>query len=185
MLALVRKICVGLTSAALLASLGACASAARPEAMTVLPSTIQVAQQGDLAYHAIKITNVSGGTSTNPMLWSEVSTGDFRQALEESLRAANYLGSTADAPLGLTASMMDLKKPMAGFDMSVTSVVRYTVTDKAGAVVFDDTVSAVGTARMGEALVGTDRLRLANEYSIRENIRAFIERFRADARRPR
>ncbi|MET4682183.1 hypothetical protein [Brevundimonas faecalis] len=172
-----RRAAVALVGLGLL-SLGACASAARPDAMTVLPSTITIAQAGDFGHGAIKIANVSGGTETNPLLWSEVASGDFRQALENSLKAAGYLGATADAPLSLTASMLELKQPMAGFDMSVTSRVRYSVTDSSGRIVFDDTVAATGTARMGESLIGMERLRLANEYAIRENIKAFIERFR-------
>lgn len=176
---LVRKLCMATAAVAMVGSLGACASAARPDAMTVLPSSIQVAQPQDFAHRGLKISNVNGGTSTNPLWTSQVSTQDFRIALEESLRGANYLGSETNAPLALTASLLDLKQPLAGFDMSVTSTVRYSVTDGAGGMIFDETVSAVGTARMGEAFAGTERLRLANEYSIRENIKSFIERFRA------
>ena len=179
---MIRRAAVVAVSLGLL-SLGACASAARPEAMTVLPSTITAAKAGDVGYQAVKIVNVSGGTATNPLLWSEVASGDFRQALESSLKVAGYLGATEAAPLSLTAAMLELKQPMAGLDMSVTSRVRYTVTDASGRMVFDDTVAATGTARMGEALVGSERLRLANEYAIRENIKAFIERFRAHAKR--
>jgi len=166
-----------------LLSLGACASAARPEAMAVLPSTVAAAKAGDVGYQAVKIANVSGGTATNPLLWSEVASGDFRQALESSLKATGYLGATADAPLSLTAAMLELKQPMAGLDMSVTSRVRYSVTDASGRIVFDDTVAATGTAKFGEALAGAERLRMANEYAIRENIKAFIERFRAHTAR--
>lgn len=176
----IRKAGVAVVSLALMSTLAACASGARPEAMTVLPSTVQSAQAGDFAHHGLKIINVNGGTSTNPLWTSQVATEDFRLALEQSLRATNYLGSTADAPLSLTAALQDLKQPLAGFDMSVTSTVRYTVSDRSGGIVFDDTVSAVGTARMGEAFAATERLRLANEYSVRENIRAFIERFRRE-----
>ena len=166
-----------------LLSLGACASAARPEAMTVLPSTVAAAKAGDVGYQAVKIVNVSGGTETNPLLWSEVASGDFRLALESSLKATGYLGATDSAPLSLTASMLELKQPMAGLDLSVTSRVRYSVTDASGRTIFDDTVAATGTAKMGEALVATERLRLANEYAIRENIKTFIERFRAHTAR--
>lgn len=178
-MAAIRKLCAGALAVAMMASLSACASGARPDAMTVLPSTIKAAQPGDFAHRGMKIANVNGGSATNPLWVSQVSTEDFRLALEESLRGANYLGSTADAPLSLTASLVDLKQPFAGFDLSVTSTVRYSVTDQAGAVVFDDTVAATGTARISEAFAAVERLRLANEHSIRENIRAFIERFQS------
>lgn len=175
---ILRNSIMGAAALTLVASLGACASGARPEGMTVLPSSVTAAQPRDFAHHGLKISNVNGGSATNPLWVSQVSTEDFRTALEASLRATNYLGSSTDAPLSLTASLIDLKQPLAGFDMSVTSTVRYSVVDGSGAMVFDDTVSATGTARMGEAFAATERLRLANEYSIRENIRSFIERFR-------
>jgi hypothetical protein len=178
----IRRAVVAVMSLGLL-SLGACASAARPEAMTVLPSSVSAAKAGDVGYQAVKIVNVSGGTETNPLLWSEVASGDFRQALESSLKATGYLGATDSAPLSLTAAMLELKQPLAGLDLSVTSRVRYSVTDASGRLVFDETVAATGTAKMGESLMATERLRLANEYAVRENIKAFIERFRAHVAR--
>jgi len=179
---MIRRVAVVAVSLGLL-SLGACASAARPDAMTVLPSTVAAAKAGDVGYQAVKIVNVSGGTDTNPLLWSEVASGDFRLALENSLKATGYLGATDTDPLSLTAAMLELKQPMVGLDMSVTSRVRYSVTDASGKLIFDDTIAATGTAKMGEAFVGTERLRLANEYAIRENIKAFIERFRTHTAR--
>lgn len=179
---MIRRVAVVAVSLGLL-SLGACASAARPDAMTVLPSTVAAAKAGDVGYQAVKIVNVSGGTDTNPLLWSEVASGDFRLALENSLKATGYLGATETAPLSLTAAMLELKQPMVGLDMSVTSRVRYSVTDASGKLIFDDIIAATGTAKMSEAFVGTERLRLANEYAIRENIKAFIERFRTHTAR--
>ena len=41
---------------------------------------------------------------------------------------------------------------------------------------------ATGTASMGQSLLATERLRMANEASIRENIKTFLTRFRARAR---
>ncbi len=177
-----RRLAGVATALALTAGLGACASAARPEAMVVLPSTTSAVVEGDFGYKSLRIINISGGTDTNPLLWSEVSSGAFRQALEDSLRVSGYLGSSETAPLQLTASLMDLRKPLAGFDLSVTSVARYTVRDASGEIIFDDTVSAVGTAKLGESFMAVERLRLANEYAIRENIKSFIERFRAQTR---
>ena len=43
-------------------------------------------------------------------------------------------------------------------------------------------VAATGTASMGQSLLATERLRMANEASIRENIKTFLTRFRARAR---
>lgn len=161
-----------------LSSLGACASAARPEAMAVLPSTITAAMPTERGYNAIRVTEVSGGGETNPMWLSNVSNAEFKTALESSLASANLFNGAASAPMSLTASMIDLQRPMAGFDLTVTSRVRYSVTDTSGGIVFDDTIAASGTAGMGDSLMAVERLRMANEASIRENIKTFLERFR-------
>jgi len=42
-------------------------------------------------------------------------------------------------------------------------------------VVFNENVGAVGKATMSDAFYGVERLRIANEYSIKNNIKAFIE----------
>lgn len=82
--------------------------------------------------------------------------------------------------MSVTASMIDLNQPMMGLDMSVTSRVRYTV-KQGERIVFDDTIAATGTATMSEAFMGVERLRLANEKSVQENIKQFLQRFRATA----
>jgi len=97
-----------------------------------------------------------------------------------SLKAANYLADQADqAKAEIVANLVELKRPMAGLDMSVTTQVRYSATDTAtGSVVFDDTVGATGTAKFGDSLIGVERLRLANEAAIKANIEAFIARLK-------
>ncbi|MDP3658883.1 hypothetical protein [Phenylobacterium sp.] len=164
------------------ASLGVtgCASGARSTQMIAAP-TIAPASAGELGYRQFRVAATQGGSETNPLWMSNISNVDFKAALEASLRAANYLADEAQAATSeITASMIDLKRPLAGLDMSVTTRVRYSATDlKSGGVVFDDTVAATGTATMGDALIGVERLRLANEASVRANIESFIERLRA------
>lgn len=175
---------LGVAFAALsLLGLGACASAARPEAMTVLPSSITAAMPSETGYRSIRVTTVSGGGQTNALWLSNVSNAEFKTALEGSLKAANLFNGDMAAPMSLNASLIDLQRPLAGLDMTVTSRVRYSVTDRAGGIVFDDTVAATGTATMGQSLLAADRIRLANEASVRENIKGFIERFRVHVAR--
>lgn len=166
-------------SAFALTGLAACATPANP-AMMSLPATPGLtAAAGDVGYKSITTVSVSGGQETNPLWTAEVSNADFKAALESSLTAAGYMGAEG-RPLTVTASLIDLKQPFAGLDMSVTSQVRYTVasTDR---TLFDETVAATGTASMGDAFMGVERLRMANEKSIKENIREFLRRFRERA----
>jgi hypothetical protein len=175
----IRRLAAAAAVASLMA-LAACATPSRPEAM-ILPATPGLsASAGDLGYRSVTSVIVSGGSETNPLWTAQVSNEDLKTALEGSLAAAGYMGADG-APMVVTANMIELNQPMMGLDMSVTSRIQYSVTS-GGRVVFNETVAATGTATMGEAFAGVERLRLANEKSIRENIKQFITRFRANAR---
>lgn len=176
---IVRRLAATITVVSLM-GLAACATPSRPEFMAVTATPGLTASHGDLGHRSVTSVIVSGGSETNPLWTAQVSNEDLKTALESSLGAAGYLG-TDGPPMIVTANMVALNQPMAGFDMSVTSRIQYSVTSD-GRVVFDDTVSATGTATIGDAFAGVERLRLANEKSIQENIRQFITRFRATAR---
>lgn len=164
-----------------LTGLSGCASPARPEAMMVAVAADQTVQPGQRGYHQITITSVGGGQDTNPLWVSNVSGADFQTALEETLRRANYLAD-GTGPLRLSVMLEEVRQPMAGFDMTVTSRARYRLTDASGAVVFEESISASGTGTMGDAFAGVERLRIANEKSIQENLDAFLTRLRTALR---
>jgi hypothetical protein len=160
--------------------LGACASAARPELMATTAATVAPAAPADAGYKAVRVSDVTGGGETNPMWMSNVSAQDFRAALETSLRASNYLADTAGgARYDVTAQLLNVDRPMVGFSMTSTSTVNYTVRGADGRVVLQEIIKAPGTAKMGDAFLGVERVRLANENAIRENIRQFIDKLRA------
>lgn len=167
------------TLVAILVSLGACASGAKPEMMTLMAATSSAkpAAAGQTGYQAMSVQQVQGGNETNPMWASDVSNADFQKALETSLRAFNYL--VMDGGMDkyrVTASIVDVQKPFVGLDFSVTMKVRYSVMTDQGATAFDDTIAATGTATMGEAFAGVDRLRIAIEKAGKANIEAFLAR---------
>ena len=165
--------------AATLATLGACASGAKPEMMTLIAATANAAPvaAGHPGYQAMSVQQVQGGNETNPMWASEVSNPDFQKALEASLKAFNYIVQDGGVDkYKVTASITGVDKPFMGLDMSVTMKVRYSVTNASGGLAFDDTIAATGTATMGEAFAGVERLRLAIEKAAKANIEAFLGR---------
>ena len=163
-----------------LMGLAACASPSRPELMIVPATSGLTAATGDLGYRSVTSVIVSGGEETNPLWTAQVSNEDLKTALEASLTAAGYMG-TEGPNMIVTANMVELQQPMMGLDLSVTSRIQYSVTSN-GRVVFNDTVSATGTGTMSDAFAAVERLRVANEKSIKENIKQFLQRFRATAR---
>jgi hypothetical protein len=125
--------------------------------------------------------NVQGGSNTNPLWMSNISDTEFESGLLSSLRSAGLLAENqSNAQYRMVANLQDLKRPLVGLDMSVTMTVRYTISPLAGgAPVFDEVVSVVGTATMGEAFAGAKRLQLANEKAANANITEMLRRVRA------
>jgi len=159
-----------------LAGLAACSSGANVGAMTVSVAPDQIVADNSPIRKAIAVGTVTGGQENNPMLASKVSNGNFKTALENSL-ALSVLKGDAGAPYMLDAKLVTLEQPLMGFDMTVTSTVEYTLlTTGKSDPVMHETVVAPYTAKIGEAFLGVERLRLANEGSIRENIKEIVAR---------
>jgi len=161
-----------LGAAALL--LSACASASQSGAMVpaVNASSIVTSQSG--LFESVSVGDVSGGKETSPLWTSQVSTDDFAEALKQTFAAHAMLASD-DGNYRLDAELVKLKQPFAGIDMSVTSDVKYTLTNvNTGTVVFDEVISETYKAEFGDSLLAVKRLQLANEGSIKTNLSKLI-----------
>ena len=70
---------------------------------------------------------------------------------------------------------------MMGFDLTVHTQVHYTLTDtQTSKPVFDREVNADFTATVSDAFMAVERLRLANEGSIKKNIQTFLDQLIAE-----
>jgi len=129
--------------------------------------------------HAVAVT-VSGGHRTNPMWTSQVSNEDFRRALESSLTKHHVFSRVVqggNCEYRLDVTLLRLKQPLAGFDMTVTAEVTWKLTDvRSSRVVWQETTTDAYKATVSDAFVGVTRLKLANEGAIRESIKTGIER---------
>ena len=161
--------------AALLAGvLAGCASGANSQNMTASITPAHTAAPNTAYYQSIGIAKVTGGTETNPMLMSQVSDGSFKDALKSSLFQSSLL-AIGPEKYRVSVEIRQLSQPLIGLDMSVTSNIRYVVTRVSdNAVVYDKLQSATHTATVGDSMLGVERLRLANEGSIRKNIASFM-----------
>lgn len=65
---------------------------------------------------------------------------------------------------------------MFGMTFTVDSVVQYKLYKKSNhATVFDKTIKSSGTATFSDSAIGVERLRIANEKAVQNNIREFID----------
>lgn len=156
-------------------ALSACASASKPGAMVPLVNEKTVIAENSLLRNAITVTEVTGGKRTNPLWKSDVSSEDFTEALRQTL-AAHAMLAPEQGRYSLEAELIKLKQPMFGIDAKVTSTVKYRLVDTATAApVMEKIIENAYTASFSDAFVGVERLRLANEGSIKGNISQLMD----------
>lgn len=156
------------------AALSACATASKPGAMAPTVSEKTIIAEASPLRESVTVGDIGGGKKTNPLWTSQVSSEDFAETLRQAFTAHTML-SMEDGDYRLDAELVKLKQPLAGFNMTVTADVKYTLTEVAtGDVVIDEVISTPYTAKTSDAFIAVERLRLANEGSIRENITQLI-----------
>ena len=162
---------------AAIAGLAGCASAADPGAMTV-SSTASARPFPAALQHSMCVRTVTGGEATNPMWVSKVDNNGFRAALSSTLEGAGLAASSANCSYPIDANLLGLSQPSIGLDMTVTSHVNYKVYDRSGQPLLLATVDAPYTAKMSDAFIAAQRLKLANEGSIRASIEQLLDKLR-------
>lgn len=162
-----------------LCALAACAQPARVTQMVVPNVMAPVVAANPSLQGALAVGEVTGGQETNPLWTSQVNNPEFKEALEQSLQANAVLAPNAgNARYTVSAQLRELKQPLVGFDLTVTSRIGYRVVERASNTpVFDEEITTPFTAEFGSSFVAVERLRLANEGAIRESIRRFLARF--------
>ena len=123
----------------------------------------------------ITVRNVTGGSDTNPMWMSKVSNDDFKKALEDSLKSARLHEGGVPARYQLDATLLKLDQPVFGLDLTVTCTTQYDLLEAgSGKRVYTRTVTTPFTARVSDAFIAVERLRIANEGAVRENIQQLL-----------
>jgi hypothetical protein len=155
------------------AVLAGCATPAAVEQMAV---ALPITQTNPALKNSVGVADVTGGRETNPMWTSQVSSDGFRRALEQSLENAGMLSRIAvGGKYQLKADLTRVDQPLMGFDMTVTSTVRYSLIDtQSRKEVYARVIQVSYTASVSDAFIGSQRLKLANEGAVKGNIQAFI-----------
>lgn len=157
---------VGLITIAFLAG---CAAPANKQAM----SPPEVSTGGKQHAGSVKVTT-SGGTETGALDSSNIGNADLRDAIEAAITRSKLFKEVVQGTAGdyeLAVTVIQLSKPMFGGTFTVDleagwSLVR--VSDKRA--MWRQVVKTSGTATMGDAFVGVERLRMAVERAARANI---------------
>lgn len=160
------------------ALLAGCASPARIEQMQVdTPLAKRTVAAASPMAGKVGLKDVTGGSTTNPMWVSKISSSDFERALEATLRDVGLLAPNRQgAPYMLLADLLSLEQPLIGLNLTVTVTVKYELVERStGKTVYAQTIVTPHTSTFNDAFIASERLRLANEGAMRTNIARLID----------
>lgn len=149
-----------------------------PSLVNMIPITTQY--QFSNTNKTITLNMIYGGEESDPMFkGSRIDNASYMGALLQSLTNSNLfskINPSGNPDYYLDVMIISQNQPFAGFNMTVTLLVRYTIINgKDNTQIWQKDISSKYTAAFGDALVGATRLNKANEGSVRENIRNFLE----------
>jgi hypothetical protein len=151
--------------AAILIGLAGCATTPTPAGMTVT----EAVQVNPKLRGAVAVTSV---TATKDV--AAPHGAGFRKALEDTLSRAGYLAPNASAArYKVSAELRQLEQPLGSADLNVTSDVQYTVAGPSGPAQ-DLPIVAVGSATASDGFGAGQRMRVASERAIQENLKVFL-----------
>ena len=155
---------------ALASMLSACAT---QQAMTVNSGTI--ASQQPKYKNAVAVRSVTGGAAMNVLTQLGVPNEPLKAALEDSLRANGYL-SSGTPKFYVDAEIHNVEQPVIGLDYDVTADVTYKLSGAGPVATYP--IKSKGHATLSDSPLGVDRLRIANEREMQENIKQFLTALR-------
>jgi len=155
--------------------LSGCASNAGIDQMAYDGATTKTMKMASLKNN-ISVSNVNGGSETNPLLASQINNENFKSALEKSLQHADLYHNLNGEKYQLNASLVKLDRPFIGLDLTVNCKVHYTLRDlKLKKTIYDKDISSSYTATFSDAALAITRLKMANEGAAKANIKKLIE----------
>jgi hypothetical protein len=152
--------------------LSACAT---QQAMTVIDGST-VASANPKYRNAVVVRSVTGGRLMNAATVMGVENEPFKAALEGSLAANGYLAQTGTPKFYLDVEITNLDQPLIGFNLDVTADVTYKVSGAGAPASYP--IKTTAQASFSDSPIGMDRMRIANERVMRENIKQFLAALR-------
>ncbi|MEL6317021.1 MAG: hypothetical protein AAFR16_05215 [Pseudomonadota bacterium] len=170
---------------ALLGAILGCAEAARPTAVVVQATDATLAAPGELLHRAVSVGAVLGGEATTMLSKSKMSNADFREGLTTSLKLSDLLADDPSASRYILDTTIEgVAQPNLQVNFTVTSTIYYRLRGRDGRIHYDQRITHAATAKIGDSIVREERIRLATEASVRENLERFLkqvtERSRAE-----
>jgi len=150
------------------------AACATPQAMTVESG---VAVSPSSKYRgAMAVRSVSGGQAINILTVPGVANEPLKAALESSLLANGFMAPSGNPKFYIDAEILNLDQPLIGLDLDVTANVTYKVSGAGQAATYP--IKTTARATFSDSPMAADRMRIANERAMQQNIRQFLQSLR-------
>lgn len=149
-----------------------CASGATIEGMTVKDY-----KSKKLIGSKIFVKEVKGGEKTKPFGISKISNENFEAAFKKSIVDSNVFSEVLDGANGdwiIEIGIVSVDKPKMGFTFTVKTIIDYKVYYK-NKLAFSKKIDQSGKATFSDATIGQKRVRIANEFSAKNNIKSLFE----------
>jgi len=150
------------------------AACATQEAMTVAGGT--VANPSPKYRNAIAVRSVSGGQVMNVLTVPGVANEPLKAALESTLAANGYLTQSGKPKFYLDAEIRNLDQPLIGLALDVTADVTYKISGAGPSAAYP--IKTKGSATFSDSPLAADRMRIANERAMHENIKQLLQALR-------
>jgi len=146
-----------------------------PQLYNTIP-IINFQNQIDYKNKTLEIGNVMGGEFTNEIEGSKINALILKVALIESFKKYKiFLITDTDADYILNATIMYQIQPLAGLDMTVKLLVKYSlINQNSNEKKWTKDINSIHTAKFSDSLIGMERLNMANEGAIRKNIEILL-----------
>jgi hypothetical protein len=151
--------------------LTACAT---PQAMTVVNDSTVTANPK--YRNAVGVRSVTGGRLMNVLTVMGVTDEQFKTALESSLATNGYLAQSGTPKFYIDVEITSLDQPVIGLDLDVTASVNYKVSGVGPEVSYP--IRTTARATFSDSPVAADRMRIANERVMQQNIKQFLQSLR-------
>ena len=125
----------------------------------------------------VGVTQVEGGDAANPRWGLEVGNEEFRGALRHSLDAAGLLErARGEGRYQVSATIVSGDLPSVGVSLTVTTNVRYTLTDReSGDEVFRESLAVGFTTDPWDSILNVKRLQSASRGAVRASANKLAE----------
>jgi hypothetical protein len=126
--------------------------------------------------NAMAVRSVTGGQTMNPLTVPGVPNEPLKAALESSLLANGYLAQSGNPKFYIDAKIVNLDQPLIGLDLDVTANVTYRVSGTGAAASYP--IKSTARASFSDSPLAADRMRIANERAMQQNIKQFLQALR-------